>query len=489
MAAWVLTVGTGRESNWTIGRDGLIWATPKRSQIQVDDVLLFWQATAGNAPGMLIGSAIAAETPRYVADPASLPWPDSNAQDYRWSFQLRDVNELDTPRAMRWGEVQRLVGVTGLPQQPRRSNLDRSTIFSNLELSGLGDTARLDEHEQVASISPAIPWTLNPGDYMTRLERQRQFGGSTMGGIQPSNRTSNIFVYSDPTAGDEFGYDFDGWTQDGTAFLYTGEGQNDDQQMTAGNRALSTHESRSKAIRLFVAEGVIAGTQTKNQRYIGEFYVDRFQPYVRASAPGKKDRLLRSVIVFKLIPSGATFRTSGDVSSAASLPQLSVTEDLPVASQRSEVDTRERPIESDSGAQFIQQGSLARIASRKEAAMVGRFQSWLSAEGHETCRQSIRPPGELQTIWTDIFDKTAGVLYEAKASSIRSDVRMAVGQLLDYQRFITPVPRLAVLVPSPPSLDVLKLLEGLGIACMVERPDKSFERVSIGRQVEASLML
>lgn len=63
----------------------------------------------------------------------------------------------------------------------------------------------------------------------------------------------------------------------------------------------------------------------------------------------------------------------------------------------------------------------------------------------------------------DLYDFTRDILIEAKASATREDVRMAVGQLLDYRRH-QPVPnRVAVLLPNRPSAPIIDYLADLKI--------------------------
>ena len=49
-------------------------------------------------------------------------------------------------------------------------------------------------------------------------------------------------------------------------------------------------------------------------------------------------------------------------------------------------------------------------------------------------------------IFCDLRDTTDDLLVEAKGTVTRNAIRMAVGQLADYERFVEPTPRLAVLV-------------------------------------------
>jgi hypothetical protein len=72
-----------------------------------------------------------------------------------------------------------------------------------------------------------------------RKELHDHFGGGREGGISPSARTPNIFLFTDPPVGRLHGY-FDGWGQDGY-FHYSGEGQRGDQRMIRGNRAVRDH--------------------------------------------------------------------------------------------------------------------------------------------------------------------------------------------------------------------------------------------------------
>jgi hypothetical protein len=72
--------------------------------------------------------------------------------------------------------------------------------------------------------TPQPTWDIEPGEHLTRAQRKARFGGATLGGIQPSATTSNIFIYSDPARGGVI-YPYDGWDESNSVFLYTGEGQ------------------------------------------------------------------------------------------------------------------------------------------------------------------------------------------------------------------------------------------------------------------------
>lgn len=71
----------------------------------------------------------------------------------------------------------------------------------------------------------AAEWELEVGDLTNRREVMERYGGSRFGGIEPSNRTPNVLIYSDPQQGTQHGYNYDGWDPDvsSSVYYYTGE--------------------------------------------------------------------------------------------------------------------------------------------------------------------------------------------------------------------------------------------------------------------------
>lgn len=180
-------------------------------------------------------------------------------------------------------------------------------------------------------------WTFEPGDLTTRSEVKDLYGGSIFGGIEPSRRTANVMVYSDPSQGEQHGYNYDGWDRsEREVFHYTGEGQVGDQDPgAAGNGAILRHDSDGRALRLFeVASRQRSGG--KLQRYIGEFYIDPDDPWRFEDAPDRNGDT-RKVVVFRLL--AVEPAVSREVSSAPivaevsrgrepSAPELSISENL-----------------------------------------------------------------------------------------------------------------------------------------------------------------
>jgi hypothetical protein len=135
-------------------------------------------------------------------------------------------------------------------------------------------------------------WDLEPGDTILRKDLHRKYGGAGQGGIEPSARTPNVFVFSDLDAGQRYGYIYDRWEQG--VFLFTGDGQTGDQVMKYGNRAIRDHVKDGRALRVFLgARGRV--------RYQGEFELAA-NPYYMAQARGRDSERVRQVIVFRLVP-------------------------------------------------------------------------------------------------------------------------------------------------------------------------------------------
>jgi hypothetical protein len=98
-----------------------------------------------------------------------------------------------------------------------------------------------------------------------------------------------------------------------------------------------------------------------------------------------------------------------------------------------------------------------RVARRREARLVDDYRRFLGAPDSRLCRYEI-PLREAPSLFTDAYDTKRHLLIEAKASARREDIRMAIGQLFDYARYLSPRPRLAVLIPDRPTGELLKLL-------------------------------
>ncbi|WP_435130855.1 hypothetical protein [Actinacidiphila sp. bgisy144] len=321
---------------------------------------------------------------------------------------------------------------------------------------------------------------LVPGDFTTRAELARLVGGSLQGGIVPIVDTKMVLVFSDPQAGAEHGYTFDGRAEDderGPLYLYTGAGATGDQALTGVNGSLLRHAEMGREVHLFVADGYVGKSKTVRQRYVGQVVVDPEQSYEECWSTSNSVEP-RRLYVFRLRPAatGELALTDRDLLQPA--PATTVLE-VPTSSEPriGTPGATAVPVErhgTDQTTANLPGGSVAIV--RREGQLVTAFQQVLAEAGHTFHRHQITVAGEPGSLMTDLYDDTDNVLYEAKGKSRRIDVRMAIGQLRDYRRHLNTPPglRLAVLLPGDPGEDLRDFLAAENIA-LVTQSDDGFE--------------
>jgi hypothetical protein len=129
-------------------------------------------------------------------------------------------------------------------------------------------------------------FSLRAGDIVTRAKLVVEYGGSVQsGGIVASTTSNSVFVFTDPAEGTQFGYVYDGFSPDGTVFHYTGAGRDGDQKLSGSNSPILTHAAKERSVHAFSAAGVVPGTSTKLQRYIGRRSTGA-EPFAPSSSSG-----------------------------------------------------------------------------------------------------------------------------------------------------------------------------------------------------------
>ncbi|HEX5567216.1 MAG TPA: hypothetical protein VFY14_09915 [Streptomyces sp.] len=310
-----------------------------------------------------------------------------------------------------------------------------------------------------------------PGQITTRAEMKKVFGGGPQGGIIPSRSTPSVLIYVDHHSGAKYGYK-DGWLDEedeiGPVFEYTGAGTKGHQtfegQKGTGNRAILQHVEAGRELHLFVAAGKMPDSDTKKQRYVGQFELDTAQPYVVRQALDE-NKVMRKVIVFRLRPAGSVQRDVHDV-----IPPAKTTVAVPVPADV----TTSSMVEPEGHSTATSERSAVpkTQAERREARLSKDFEAYLKALHHQVGRFQIKVKGTTSTLLTDLYDATSHVLYESKGTASRNAVRLAIGQLLDYRRHIRPAdPRLAILLPEQPQEDLCELLAKEGIALVYPEGD------------------
>ncbi|MFF4292522.1 hypothetical protein ACFY0N_02565 [Streptomyces vinaceus] len=356
---------------------------------------------------------------------------------------------------------------------------------------------------------------INPGDVRTRTEIRAAFGGSPQGGICPSEDKHSVNLYSDPDVGEQVGY-YDGWLAEedelGPVFEYTGAGKSGDQTFDgtfgSGNRAILRHAEQDRVLRVFTRVGKLPGSDTKTHRFLGTFVLDGLQPYVWRRVHGE-DGQERSVIVFRLRPEGPVQHAAQDVIPAAEettaefVPFQVVTGAmfqsdpatsgaLPLPKQRvGKGSTSRQPApnaetsgtfvmpEAFSTKLSLRAATAATIAVRREAELTQAYKAHLDSGGHQTGAFQIKVKGLTSTLRTDLYDATDHVLYEAKGSNSREDVRMALGQILDYSRYVKTAghegePKRVILLPAAPAPDMYTLLDRYDVGVVYRGDDGRF---------------
>lgn len=110
--------------------------------------------------------------------------------------------------------------------------------------------------------------------------------------------------------------------------------------------------------------------------------------------------------------------------------------------------------------EFEVAATAPRTGARRESAVVDGFNSKLRQFGHELKRYRIPLEEGGAPLLTDTFDSTESVLWEAKAYSGRGEVRLAIGQIFDYQRYlrkVVPKFETGIVLPVRPVASVMDL--------------------------------
>ena len=114
------------------------------------------------------------------------------------------------------------------------------------------------------------------------------------------------------------------------------------------------------------------------------------------------------------------------------------------------------------------------VIEQKEMLLVKRFKKYLETNNQETLhRYKFNPPNESTILETDGWIVETKTLIEAKATPTRSNIRMAIGQLMDYRRHHSPKPeKLAILLPSCPRKDLVNLIFSMDIEIIFEKENE-----------------
>jgi hypothetical protein len=289
------------------------------------------------------------------------------------------------------------------------------------------------------------------GEELKRADVHSRYGGNTQKGISTHRKRPYILLFSTPSRAAEHGYP-DMWGTDG-CYHYCGEGRIGDQLMTGGNLRILLHKQEARRLHLFRSE------KRRFVKHHGEFELPETNPWYSVDAPGDDGRT-RRMIIFRLRPVEETISPRGPLTPGPS----------------AEPHVEFVPLESHKDGQGpVSKSAKEHVAVRREGQLLKAYRAHLEDLGHEVGRNKIKPVGERNPLFTDLYDETENVLVEAKGNVTREAVRMAVGQLFDYRRYIKAIRELAVLLPERPRTDLVDYCASLEIAT-IWRTEDSFTK-------------
>jgi hypothetical protein len=352
---------------------------------------------------------------------------DANNQTWENMYTLKNIEAQEIPYPVLRNAIGSDTGDNFMGFRP----LDKAKSVNALSLIGI----------------QSVNWDIKVGEVLKRKEVHSRYGGAGMGGIEPSAKTPNVFIFTSDT-GSNYGYNFDEELEDGS-FLYSGDGQVGDQDISiGGNKAIVEHRKKGRALRIFEA-----AEQDTFVRYVGEFELADAEPEVRRAPDRNGDE--RDVLVFHLLPVGRTkrFTRKNKVDAKAA-----------VIRRRSERNTQESHTRKISAS--------TTLAIRQEGQLQKRYEDYLRSQGIDVDTFEISIPESNAPLRVDLVDFTNNRIIEAKAGLTRGYVREAIGQVLDYvfqlKRLRNELWKPAILLPGKPSEDLVELISSLNIELIWE---------------------
>lgn len=302
---------------------------------------------------------------------------------------------------------------------------------------------------------PGDEFAFEVGQVVTRADISREYGTAGQSGIEAPKDGNNVFIHSSPERNLHHGYNHDGALDPQyNGFDYTGAGRLGDQELARGNKTLEETRIDGRIIRLMLNSGTQKRGVEQHFIYRGAYRLRTDLDTSEITSPDKTGQD-RKVFVFHLE------RLAPVVDSEATpLPETRRTEEPLARITRAE----EIPAERASTASFVRSETAQGVSHRAERALEQRFISASIGTNDSARRLRIAIAGERGYLFTDTWVPETRELVEAKQSASRANVRVAIGQLLDYARFIEPRPTtLTVLTPEKPRPDLVDFIRSQGM--------------------------
>jgi hypothetical protein len=249
---------------------------------------------------------------------------------------------------------------------------------------------------------------------------------------------SEILLFS-AVAGDEDPLrGWEGWSQGGRIYNFP----------LAGREILDlvlNHEHEGRSLRLFEPTAEALG---KSTTFVS---AGTFQPDPQQRFTVFDSESTSPLHIVRLQPSGSASKTPVHHAAAAQPSEMQ---------ERADLVPLEQHLVSFYGVTTVE----ARTATKAEQELVEHFATFLRSRQHELHRFKITTHGSICPLFSDLYDATDHILYEAKSSVTRSSLRLALGQILDYRRFLDAGLRTSVLLPSEPQKDMMELLASYDVS-------------------------
>jgi hypothetical protein len=297
-----------------------------------------------------------------------------------------------------------------------------------------------------------IKFPYHPGETFLRGEMHERVGGSFRHGMTSCSAGTEFLLFHDKKKSVKFGYHvWEGLQADGK-FHYTGQGTLGDQSLTKSNLALIRASEIGNAIHLIES---VDGVCT----YLGEFLLDD-PNFFMEEAPDSLQEGLRKVFVFRLIPKTFLQDLLANDSFASKMTGVS------------------RPWEPPNFSDLHrdQLRNSATSILRSEFKLQHEFGLFLLSHGHTVLSYDFEFPEASGTLKPDFWIEDLKMIVEAKASTSREHVRLAIGQVLDYVHLAAQLGfemKPAILLPGLPPGDLVDLLKDLGIE-LIYKTDATF---------------
>lgn len=288
-------------------------------------------------------------------------------------------------------------------------------------------------------------WTLLRGQTILRRKLHDIYGGIRQGGISPSTRTNNVFLFSDDAANYEHGYERDYWEDDVT-FLYCGDGQIGNQTLNGRNGTILNHLTHGRKLRLF---SPVAGIVS----YLGELEIDSSNPFIFKRGTGRDGRD-RDVVMFRL----KRVLSTAELTSQQHLE----TKESDFGSSYKFVD--ETMSEISRVTLFERDPNLLDRALRLHSTTQNMVANWVISYGllplspnNQTC--------DFDIAWESDYGR---VVCEIKSLSTENEIhqfRLGLGQVLEYSHSLSAIPLLGF-SSKPQRSDILEVAKKSGVGVL-----------------------